>query len=314
MGARTKLERGSREASMKARVGRVLAAFCIGVILLALSSCGGGGGGGGGGANLTISVSANPTTLQAGQTAQLGSTVMHAGDCPTGNEGLLNGQYAFLLRGGGSPRLVAMIGSFSADGSGNITGGLEDLNDTASAPQTDLAVTSPASLYSVGVDKRGCLALVTSQVTILFRFALSSVSGGVAAKGRIIEFDDATGDGRRAEGFLVKQDRSSFATSHFQGKYAFGLSGPDATNNRFVSAGVIQAGSGSLTSGNMDTNDVGTVTSNVTGVTGVTVCLGVAAGPWLSMLAGVRILCCTWFLTLTSLPCQATLSVCRIRC
>jgi len=178
MGARTKLERGSREASMKARVGRVLAAFCIGVILLALSSCGGGGGGGGGGANLTIFVSANPTTLQAGQTAQLGSTVMHAGDCPTGNEGLLNGQYAFLLRGGGSPRLVAMIGSFSADGSGNITGGLEDLNDTASAPQTDLAVTSPASLYSVGVDKRGCLALVTSQVTILFRFALSSVSGG----------------------------------------------------------------------------------------------------------------------------------------
>jgi hypothetical protein len=63
---------------MQARVVRLVFAFCVGAIGLMLTGCGmaAGGGGGSGGANLTISVSANPTTLQAGQAAQLGSTVI----------------------------------------------------------------------------------------------------------------------------------------------------------------------------------------------------------------------------------------------
>jgi hypothetical protein len=119
-------------------------------------------------------------------------------DCPSGNESALNGQYAFLLRGGGQPGLVALAGSFTADGHGNITAGLEDINGNNAGAQTNLTL-GRGSLYSVGADNRGCLGVVNSRNMLsLYRLALASFSGGVADGGRIIEFDDPTGAGTRA--------------------------------------------------------------------------------------------------------------------
>jgi len=190
-------------------------------------------------------------------------------DCPSGNEGVLNGQYAFLMRGGGTPGTMAIVGSFTTDGKGNITAGLEDIHRSSSGAQTNLTITAGQSLYSVGSDNRGCLGLVNSQDTInLYRFALGGLSGGVATTGRMIEFDDTTGTGTRAEGLIGKQDPGSFATGGIQGDYAFGLAGPDSSGQPFVSAGVIAANAGSLSSGNMDSDDAGKLGSNVTGITG----------------------------------------------
>ncbi len=56
------------------------------------------------------------------------------GACGTGNESILNGQYAFLLKGAAASNgYISFIGSFTADGHGNITGGAFDRNGTLSS-------------------------------------------------------------------------------------------------------------------------------------------------------------------------------------
>jgi hypothetical protein len=311
---------------------------CFGfALLLSLTGCGAIGGGGVG-SNLTISVQAQNTTLQAGQSDLLGANVMHSGGnpavtwslsgstcpnacgalsstingetytppdfvpvtfqvnltatavanpsksasvavtvnhslsiaCPFGNEAALAGQYAFLLGGGGAgaPGGVILAGSFTADGKGNITAGLEDINSKSAGPQTGVTI-SGESLYTVGSDHRGCLAIVNSQNALnIYRFALSSFSAGIASFGRIIEFDDTTGSGTRAEGFLEQQHATSFMTSAVQGNYVFGLAGGDSSKGRYASAGVCTANAGSLSNGNMDSDDAGVVATNITGISG----------------------------------------------
>jgi hypothetical protein len=303
--------------------------------LLCFTGCGALGGAPG--SNLTITVQAQSTSLQAGQSDLLGSNVMHSGgnpavtwslsgatcpnncgtlsstingetytpaefvpatfqvnitatavantsksasvavtvnhslsiDCPSGNETALTGQYAFLLRGGGSAGFFVVVGSITADGKGNITSGLEDLNSNNASPQTGLTIPSGQSLYTVGSDNRGCLGLVNSQNALnIYRFGLASFSAGIAQKGRIIEFDDATGNGTRAEGFLALQDAASFTSSAIQGNYVFGLVGGDSSGGRVASAGVFTASAGAFRKGNLDTNDAGVLGTNLQGISG----------------------------------------------
>jgi hypothetical protein len=189
-------------------------------------------------------------------------------NCPTGNESLLNGQYAFLLRGEGPGGAVVVAGSLTADGLGGITAGSIDSNRASSVPVLSRTITN-ASIYSVGPDRRGCIGLVDSAgSTLVLRIALSSVNSGTATRGRIIEFDDAFGTGTRGEGFLALQDPSSFSTNQVAGNYVFGFVGADSNTDRFEEVCVINAASGVLTNGNLDLNDNGVVTANVTGVTG----------------------------------------------
>ncbi len=103
------------------------------------------------------------------------------GTCGSGNESILNGQYAFLLQGGGAGAgYSAFIGSFTADGSGHITGGLLDVNRT-SGPVTGLSILSAGSSYSVGADGRGCLTLANSfGGTPAFRFSIGALDGSEA--------------------------------------------------------------------------------------------------------------------------------------
>ena len=72
------------------------------------------------------------------------------GTCGTGNNAALNGSYAYLVTGGGAGvGYAAIIGNFIADGAGNITGGLLDLNRTVGAT-TGLTIAPTGSSYSVG--------------------------------------------------------------------------------------------------------------------------------------------------------------------
>lgn len=157
---------------------------------------------------------------------------------PSGRESLLNGHYAMLLQGfegtgGGNP--ILMGASFTANGSGGITGGEEDTNDTISAQNLQFDTTPGHSLYTVGADHRGCLQLTNSAgTTTIFRFVVGGINSGVASKGRIIEFDDISGSGSRGSGVLRLQDPNSFVLSALQGQYAFGVDGWAANGNQFV--------------------------------------------------------------------------------
>lgn len=183
--------------------------------------------------------------------------------CGAGNESLLDGQYAFLLQGFDAQGPVGIAGSFTADGAGKITAGVEDVN-RLSGVSTNLALDTTASSYSVGSDGRGCLTASTSSGAQTFRFSLGSAASGVATKGHILEFDSS---GTNAVGVVAKQDSTSFSNVQITGSYAFGGSTPLAGGGRAGIAGEFVASSGNITSGSMDL-DVNGAPQSLTSVTG----------------------------------------------
>ena len=229
-----------------------------------------------GGGSVTANAS-DPTTV-------LPSTSPCA-NTSTGNEAVLQGQYAFLLQGyTGTDNLspVAIVASFAADGSGNVTGGEEDLNSVA--PQ-HLTISPTGGFYTVGSDNRGCLSLNYSggtTTTSAFHFALGSFgSGTVATNGRMIEFDDTSNAdlGTRGSGVLRMQTPSAFSLGQLQPRYAFGLDGGDFTGGHFAVAGSfnLDTGTGALSNAVLDTNDAGS-TSSFTAGTGTFASISATTG------------------------------------
>jgi hypothetical protein len=157
--------------------------------------------------------------------------------------------------GSGTGTPILMAASFVSNGSGGVTSGEEDINDTNS-PQ-HLSLTSSGSLYTVGSDHRGCLQLTNSGgTTTIFRFALGGISSGVASKGSIIEFDDnpGNGSGSRGSGILRLQDPNSFVLSALQNQYAFGVDGWTPGNNQLLRFSGAGSFSGNLSNGVDDLN------------------------------------------------------------
>jgi hypothetical protein len=192
------------------------------------------------------------------------------GSCGTGHESVLSGQYAFLVRGGGMVGgYTAIIGSFTANGAGGITGGLLDGNSSLGL-SSGLTIKPAGSSYTVGADNRVCLTLADTVGDVLaFRAGVGTPVGGVATEGRIIRFNDNNGRRVRQSGILMKQDPTSFATSQISGTYALGAVGVDSSGGRFAGAGVITAdGAGTLSNFTADFDDAGTASGNATGGTG----------------------------------------------
>jgi len=189
--------------------------------------------------------SATPTAQTA--TQALSITVVASGV----NNSELKGQYAFLLSGFDAGGPVAIAGEFTADGAGQLTSGLQDVNRT-SGVSTSQAFTGT---YAIGADNRGTLTMGTAT----FAFSVGSITSGVAAKAHIIEFD-ATGT--NVVGVIQKQDSNAFSVAQFSGDYAFGASSPTLKSGvatRFGVAGRFTASGGALTSVVADTDDNGTV-------------------------------------------------------
>lgn len=169
---------------------------------------------------------------------------------PTGgfSVGSLKGQYAFSMSGvdtGGA--YLARTGSFSADGTGNITSGVEDVVDLGTG--TAAEVTFGASNYSVQANGRGVIVLKDSSGNggLTLTMDLQSPSQGF-----LVQTD---GNGATSGSFNLQTTADFLATS-FNGSYVFDFSGAD-------SAGVITSiigniainQSGAITRGVIDTND-----------------------------------------------------------
>jgi hypothetical protein len=206
----------------------------------------------------SFTVQAADASVPAQTASQPLTITTEALSCGSGSESLLNGQYGFELLGSDSSGPAAILGSFTADGTGKITIGEEDINTlSGGGPQLGLSVVAtPSSSYSIGGDQRGCLTLVTSAGTRVFRFSLSSVTAGIAAKGRIIEFDILSIN-------LSGAIRAQTASSTITGSYAFGGSAPQiiaGVAGRYAIAGALTV-TGSSVTGLADTNLNGMVTS-----------------------------------------------------
>jgi Putative Ig domain len=215
--------------------------------------------------NFTVTVTDSTTPTAQTKSQALSITISTVAACTSsGNESVLTGHYAFDLSGFNSTGFLAVVGAFTADGTGKITAGEADTNGTLGVHSASIDTT--ASSYSVGSDNRGCATIVTSFGTFNTRFALGSLSSGKATSGRMIEWEAPTSSAYIATGQLLQQTTPFTAPS---GKYVFSDAGVDSnsTPGRFASAGVVTASGGNFSSGELDVNDAGTVT-HATGMTG----------------------------------------------
>jgi hypothetical protein len=180
-----------------------------------------------------------------------------AAACGSGDESVLNGQYAFNLSGFNSSGFKAVVGSFAADGAGNITGGEADRNASIGT-EAEAAIT--AGLYGVGLDHRGCVTLVTSLGNYTTRFQLGAVSSGVATAGHIMEADPPSSTAYIATGQIYAQDTASFSAGLNSG-YTHLLVGVDPTNgDRIACAGVHSSSGGNISDSEQTCNEAGTIT------------------------------------------------------
>lgn len=209
--------------------------------------------------NIVVTV----TATSVSDNTKSGSITITVTPTAANNNATLSGQYAFLVSGfdDATGDRFAYIGSFTANGSGTITAGIEDQN-LPSSVNTAIAIQGS---YTVGTDNRGTMTLGTpGAVSIKFAFSLGAFNGsGVATKLDVIEFDDSNGtSGRRGSGVAYLQNAAAFSTASITGPYAFQFIGQDSTaGTRLVDIGSFTATGGTTVTGSFDSNDNGSFTT-----------------------------------------------------
>src|SRR5262249_53973488 len=144
----------------------------------------------------------------------------------------------------------ARIGTFTADGRGNITNGLEDVNVCTGVDVLQFTGGS----YSIDADGRGTLRLTNSSGTTNYSISLVS-----SAQGTLAETDATV----TASGTFQRQNPGSFSNASIAGGYVFDFKGievsattvdPISIVGRFDADGV-----GGLLNGLFDSNIAGTL-------------------------------------------------------
>jgi hypothetical protein len=205
--------------------------------------------------NFTVQV-ADSETPQVTATAQLSITINPGGG--SGDPGVLTGNYAFLLNGFTSAGQWTLAGSFISDGKGNITSGVVDGNSVTGQPFN----ANIGGSYSISTSGLNTLTIQGQSFgPSTFAFVLSS-----SGNGKIIEYDDTTGQGSRGSGDLRKQDPSAFSLSKLNGGWVFEMMGANHDGQRMANVGVFTLASGNITNGACDINEGGSYqTCNFTG-------------------------------------------------
>jgi hypothetical protein len=176
------------------------------------------------------------------------------------NTALFQGSYAFLLRGyydaipSAPPASAAQIpmafaGTFTADGSGNITNAEFDIDNSGGL--TDMS-TPQTGTYTVNVGPTG---IVEAVITITsFQFGSGANPGfrcmmsADGSHGRIIELDQGA---FLDSGIIELQDTSVLSTKP-AGNYAFGVDSDSPFGGRTIAAGQLVLGASGVTGGLID--------------------------------------------------------------
>ena len=139
---------------------------------------------------------ADSETPAVSTTAQL-SIVINPGS--GGNLGLLSGNYAFYLNGFNSSGSWTLAGSFISNGNGVVTSGMIDYNSVTGRP-INSAVSGNYSISTTGLNVITLQGQSWGPMT--FAFVLDS-----AGNGRLIEYDDTTGQAAAAQERCGRQTR-----------------------------------------------------------------------------------------------------------
>jgi hypothetical protein len=165
-----------------------------------------------------------------------------------------SGQYAFSMSGtelcAGAGSFFGRAGTFMADGQGNITNGLEDVNLCIGVETLQFT----SGTYSIGSDGRGALSLTNSSGTTTYSIALSSTTQGFIAQTDV----DAT-----ASGSFQRQNTGAFTNAAIAGGYVFDFKGVDVAGTTVSPASIIGRfdanGGGGVVNGLFDSNIAGTL-------------------------------------------------------
>ncbi len=187
-----------------------------------------------------------------------GSSSPHGTPPPTGgfSNSNLSGTYAFSVVGedinGG---IIAFAGTFTANGSGGITGGTIDVVEPAGPLGSLQGVGVTGGGYNVGADgrpesKSGLLTLVTANGSFAFDFVLSSSNGGLITYYSTNENYGGSGSGSF-------QLQTSVSQSSINGQsYTFSTSGASSTASVATAGAFTLNGSGSVATGIEDLTSV----------------------------------------------------------
>ncbi|MBZ5643969.1 MAG: hypothetical protein LAO19_14500 [Acidobacteriia bacterium] len=153
----------------------------------------------------------------------------------------LQGQFAFSVSGRNASGPFFRAGSFTANGSGGLTSGLEDINE-ASGVTPGLSFTGA---YAVTADGRGSLQFADGHSPATFDFVL--VNGNQL---QITGFDN-TG---AASGQAFARDVTAFSNAALSGTYVFDFAGVQGANGLSQVGEFTADGSGNVTRGLMDSS------------------------------------------------------------
>jgi hypothetical protein len=164
---------------------------------------------------------------------------------PGPNNAMLNGQYAFSFSGQNvNSSLIIAAGSFTADGNGHISNGMEDVTVAGTSSQS-LTFTGT---YAIGSDGRGTALIKTTNGAATWQFTMLNSSHAL-----LIRFDVGA---VTASGSIDKQDPTAFSAAKLQANYVFGLSGIGQSGTLLATAGLwTMDGAGNISNGLMDLND-----------------------------------------------------------
>ena len=122
---------------------------------------------------------------------------------------------------GASNGSFGRVGSFNADGKGNIKSGVEDVNFPG---QVSTAVLITGGTYSINADGRGTVNLTFSDATADLKFAVTMTS---INDGLLIDVTSNTHEFTTASGNFFKQNPADFLASAINGNYVFDFAGTD---------------------------------------------------------------------------------------
>ena len=161
----------------------------------------------------------------------------------------VQGGYAFILGGSSTAGAFAAGGLFTADGNGNLTGGVEDINNNGAVSQ-NLGISGN---YSVASNGRGTATFVSSVGTFQFIFYLSS--------GSLLEMLE-TDTNIVSSGSADQQQGASFSNGSLQGSFALNFTGVTNTGEEDGVGHSSADGAGHLT-GTLDVNNSGSLFSAI---------------------------------------------------
>ena len=167
-----------------------------------------------------------------------------------GNPGALSGHYAFYLNGFNSSSQWTLAGSFISDGNSHITSGVVDGNSVTGQPFN----ATVSGTYFIAANGLNTLTIQGQSFgPVTFAFVLDS-----SANGRIIRYDDTTGQGSRGSGVLRKANSSAFSLSALNGSWVYGGAGANYAGVRTVCVSEFTLTAGNITNGTTDCNEGGT--------------------------------------------------------